>query len=81
MLDGREPAETFRLPVALSKPLVAIVSLPQDGGTRALKKPVRPRLGTEQGKGFAFGSGRITAAGGSGLSRTAQCKTLIFGNL
>lgn len=40
--DGRGPAEVLRLPVALSKPLVAIVFPSQGGSTRALKKPVMP---------------------------------------
>ena len=75
---GRGPAEVCRLPVALSKLLVDIVLLSQGERSRPLKKPGCPRLETEQGKGFALSSGRITTAGGSGLSRGWKCRTTIF---
>lgn len=50
MIRGRELAEIFRLPGAHIKLRVAIGSLTQVEGSRALKRVVSPRLVTEQGK-------------------------------
>jgi len=59
---------------------VDIVLLPQGEKSRPSKKPGCPRLETEQGKGFALSSGRITAAGGSGLA-VATLKAKFLGKV
>jgi len=50
---GRGLAETSRLPGARIKLRVAIGTSPQGGVSRALKRVVRPRQVTEQGKDSA----------------------------
>lgn len=46
--------------------------------SRALKRSVRPRLATEQGKGSACNSDWITAAGKSSQSHDIKVRTTIL---
>mgnify|MGYP006869347201 CR=1 FL=1 len=46
--------------------------------SRALKRTVRPRLETEQGKGSACNSDWITAAGKPSLSHRINFRTITF---
>ena len=73
---GRGLDETSRLPGARIKLRVAIGFPAQVGKSRALKRSVRPRQVTEQGKGSACDSDRITPAGKSSLSPRSTPRTI-----